>query len=186
MKFDIGQIKKLLSPHAYKDMDSFVREMPMRAGQTILIAGGVVWMIAAAGFVFTTVESEKIAKLRADVFKAEALKPVVPTIVNRPVDAEALKEFALVANQQYPNVEISTSAEKITLKATDLQSYWSWREAVGHVFNGGAGWRLSIDSLCAGRECKDGALNATFSVNTLEVQQPAPVAEGAPAATAAP
>ncbi len=176
MKFDLGQIKKLMSPHAYKDMDSFVREMPERAGQTILLAGGVVWLIAATGFVFSTVESEKIAKLRADVFKAEALKPVVPTIVNRPVDSEALKNFAEMANAQYPNVEIASQGEKIVLKATSSAAYWSWREAVGHVFNGGEGWRLSVDAMCVGRECKDGFLNATFAVNTLEVQQAAPIA----------
>lgn len=171
LKFDLGQIQKYFSSHAFSDADTFVRDMPERAGQTVLIAGGIVWMIAVAGFVFSTIESQKVAKLRADAVKAEALRPVVPQIIKKPVPNGDLQKFAERANPQYASVDLSAKGSQLLIKAGSSDAYWSWREAVGHVFNGGNGWRLSIDSLCVGRECKNGFLRGEFSVNKLDVQK---------------
>ena len=170
-KFDLGQLQKYFSPHAFNDADVFVREMPERAGQSVLIAGGIVWMVAVAGFAFSTIESQKVAELRANAVKAEALRPVVPQIIKKPVPDKDLADFAEKANPQYPNVNLSAKGSQLLVKASVSEAYWSWREAIGHVFNGGNGWRLSIDSLCVGRECKNGFLRGEFSVNKLDVQK---------------
>lgn len=169
MKFNVASLQRYFSPQAFKDMDVFIRELPERAGQTVLIAGGVVWMIAAVGTVYATVEADKTATLRADLFKQEALTPMVPEIVNRPVNNNELTAFAEKANPQYPNVSITAKGGKLNVSAGATRNYWQWREATGHIYNGGAGWRLSIDKMCVGRECSQAELDVTFSVNTLQV-----------------
>lgn len=170
MKFNIASLKRYISPQAYKDMDIFVREMPERAGQTVLIAGGIAWMLAATGIVFATVKTKETADIRANLFKQEAITPAVPNIVDSPVSNDALDSFAKKATDQYQNVQISAANSKLQVTSSDTRYYWAWREAVGHIYNGGNGWRLKIDELCVGRECKAAKLDAKFSVNTLQVQ----------------
>lgn len=169
MKFNIASLQRYISPQAYKDMDKFVRDLPERAGQTVLIAGGVVWIIAATGIVFATVKAKETAELRANLFKQEAITPAVPSIVDQPVANKALNDFANQANDQYPDITVAATGSKLQVSGGDTRNYWAWREAVGHIYNGGAGWRLKVDELCVGRECKAAKLDVKFSVNTLQV-----------------
>ena len=62
------------------------------------------------------------------------------------------------------------SAVSITSKAT--AGYAEFREAVGHVQNGGQGWRVNVDKLCVGRECKSFPLAALLKINKVSVEMP--------------
>jgi hypothetical protein len=170
MAFDLNSMKRLFSTRAMKDAEELVMEMPERAGQSILIAGGIAWLIAAAGFVYVTMDAQKLAELRSEVFKTESLRPVVPTIVRQPVDKAQIDGFLAQNNDRYNNVLMEYKNNRLAVRTSSSSAFWAWREAIGHVFNGGEGWRINVHSLCVGRECKGDFLNGQFEVNTLTVQ----------------
>ena len=39
------------------------------------------------------------------------------------------------------------------ITSTRTTNFGEFREAIGHVYNGGVGWRVGLDKLCVGREC---------------------------------
>lgn len=173
MKFDKVTLKRLLSPHAYKDLDTFVEQLPMRAGQGIIIAGVVAWIAAGLAITYVTMQANHIMGLRADILKAEALKPTVPVISKIAVPAADIDLFGKKLAELYPQLTIAANEGRIEVRSAQTDKYGAFREAVGHAFNGGIGWRLATESLCVGRECKPAQLNGVFTVNRLRVDKPA-------------
>lgn len=172
-KIDQTAFKRYLSPHAYKDLDSFVEQMPMRAGKGILVAGVVAWVAAGLSIMYATMQANHIMTLRADILKAEALKPTVPVITKVPVGDDEVEAFTTKLGELYPQITVNGRGNSIEMRAGDTDKYGAFREAVGHAFNGGKGWRLDVDELCVGRECKNNlGLYGVFSVNRLRVDKP--------------
>jgi hypothetical protein len=174
LKIDTTTIKRYLSPNAYRDLDTFLEELPMRAGQSIIIAGVAAWLMAGMAVVFVTMQANHIMGLRADILKAEALKPTVPIISKVPVDGEEVATFVKKLGELYPQVNVSSTTNRIEIRGASTDKYGAFREAVGHAFNGGKDWRLNVEELCVGRECKNNlGLFGAFSVNRLRVDKPA-------------
>ncbi len=173
--FDFKQlnatINKYLSPQGMNDMNLFLEQMPMRAGYGVLIAGGVVWLIAGLAVVYATTVAKDVAGIRAELIKSEALKPVVPKLVKTPVPANQVTRFVERVNPLYKDVTINGSGGNIKVGASSGRYFGAFREAINHAYNGGQRWRLSLESLCVGRECEGGFLQGSFSVNTLKVQR---------------
>jgi hypothetical protein len=153
------------------DMNLFLEQMPMRAGYGVLIAGGIVWLIAGLAVVYATTVAKDVAEIRAELIKSEALKPVVPKLVKTPVPAADVKKFVERVNPLYKDIAISGSGGGINITSGSGRYFGAFREAINHAYNGGQRWRLSLESLCVGRECKGGFLQGKFSVNTLKVQR---------------
>lgn len=172
MKLDTVTLKRLLSPHAYKDLDSFVEQLPMRAGQGIIIAGVAAWIAAGLAITYVTMQANHIMELRADILKAEALKPTVPVISKVNVPMAEIDALGKKLADLYPQVTVNASAGHIEINGVSTDKYGAFREAVGHAFNGGTGWRLSTQSLCVGRECKGPQLQGVFNVYRLQVDKP--------------
>lgn len=167
-----AQINRYLSPQGMGDLNKFLEQMPVRAGYGILIAGGIAWFVAGIAVVYATTLAKDVASIRAELVKSEALKPVVPQIVNTPVPDEEIKAFAEKVNPLYKDVNINMlQGGKITVSATSGQFFGAFREAINHAYNGGQGWRLALNSLCVGRECKGSFLSGEFSVNRIKVQR---------------
>lgn len=173
--FDLKQlnatINKYLSPQGMNDMNRFLEQMPMRAGYGVLIAGGIVWFIAGLAVVYATTVAKDVAEIRAELIKSEALKPVVPKIVKTPVSVDMVQKFVDTVDPLYKDIAISGSGGKINITSSSGRYFGAFREAINHAYNGGQRWRLSLESLCVGRECEGGFLKGSFSVNTLKVQR---------------
>lgn len=174
-KFDIkainAAINKYLSPQGANDMNRFIEQMPMRAGYGILIAGGIAWFVGGLAVVYATTVAKDVSNIRAELLKSEALKPVVASLVRTPVPAADIEIFVDRVNPLYRDVDITANASKIVMSSSNGRYFGAFREAINHAYNGGQRWRLSLESLCVGRECEGGFLSGTFNVNTLKVQR---------------
>jgi hypothetical protein len=65
----------------------------------------------------------------------------------------------------------------LTLQSKDTATYTEFREALGHVVNGGNGWKVGVESFCVGRECPQNALDAAIKVEKLKIDKPSPQVE---------
>lgn len=163
--------KKLTGPQSSQDLNDFLERMPQNAGHTVLIAAGIAWAFAAAIGLFTTVQIQGMTELRAKLKEAEALRPIVPSIRDVPVTQTEVDGFMKDLIKIYPDLSFKyTGGIYITAKTTT--SFGQFREAVGHVQNGGSGWRVSVDRLCVGRECPTDKLAVVLKINRVSVDKP--------------
>lgn len=169
--YDWRTLKKYANPQATEDLNDFLEKMPQNAGNTMLIIAGVVWACAGAIGLFTAVQLQQISEARIELEDAQALKPIVPQIVDRAVSGDKVKEFTERTKEIYPNLELRASGPSIVLTGKTLGAYGQFREAIAHIQNGGAGWRVSIDRLCVGRECDKSPLGAALKINTVSVKK---------------
>jgi len=175
-KFDFSaisaSINKMVSPQGMGDLNRFIEQMPLRAGYGVLIAGGIVWLMAGIAVVYATTVAKDVADIRAELVKSEALKPVVAQLVKEPVSKSDIENFVAKVNPLYKEVNIeSDNRSGIKITSSSGRYFGAFREAINHAYNGGQRWRLSLESLCVGRECQGGFLMGTFKVNTLKVQR---------------
>ena len=170
--FDFRSFQKYLNPQATDDLNRFLEKVPQHAGQGALIAAGISWAMVAALGLFTMMQMQQLTDLRKKLLESEAVKPLVPFIKEQPVPAKSLKAFADELKGVYPNLAINTNGGVLTVQSRQVQDYGNFREAVGHIVNGGSGWRVKVDSLCVGRECKQNALGAKLKVQTLMIDKP--------------
>ncbi len=168
--FDPRSLNKLTNASAAEDLNHFLEKMPQNASQTMLVIAGVVWMGAAAVGLFTVVNLQSLTQLRTELQEAEAIKPSVPKIVNQAVKPNDLKKFAERMKDIYQGVDIKASGTAISMTASSTNTFGQFREAIGHVQNGGDGWRIDIKSLCVGRECEGKPLSTTLKINTISVK----------------
>lgn len=170
---DMNKFKKLLDPKASADLNTFLERLPQNAGQTVLIAAAIAWGMAAALGLYTAVKVQQLTELRAELRETEALKPNVPTINNVPIEKEAVDKFVAEAKEIYRGLTITASGSTVIITASNTKNFTEFREALGHVQNGGQGWRVSLEKLCVGRECdKTHKLAASLKVNKVSVQPP--------------
>jgi hypothetical protein len=174
-KFDMqainAAIAKYLSPQSANDLNRFLEQMPLRAGYGVLIAGGLAWFIGGITVVYATTIARDVAEIRAELVKSEALKPVVASLRRQPVPDNEVKAFVERTNPLYRDVEIEASRGSISFRSSDGRYFGQFREAINHAYNGGQRWRLSLESLCVGRECEGGFLQGTFNVNMLKIER---------------
>lgn len=175
-KFDFkalnAQLNRYLSPQAMTDVNKFLEGMPLRVGYTNLIAGGAALFLGGLAVVYATTVAKDVADIRAELVRSEALKPVVAQLKRTPVPEAEIQAFAELVNPRYQDVSImATGGGKIKIVAADGRFFGAFREAINHAYNGGQRWRLSLDSLCVGRECDDAFLSGTFNVNTFSIER---------------
>ena len=166
-----GSTKKLTNPQAADDLNAFLEKLPQNAGQTMLIIAGIAWGTAGAVGLFTAVQLQKMAEIRIELDEAQVLQPIVPQIVDRAVSPDQVKQFVEKTKEIYPGLDLKASGPTIVMNAKSLASFGQFREAIAHVQNGGAGWRVSIDRLCVGRECERYPLGAALKINTVSVKK---------------
>ena len=164
-------INKYLSPQGMDDFNHFLEEIPIRVGYGILVAAGIVWLISGLGIVYATTIAKDVAAIRAELIKSEALKPVVPTITATAVPTAALARFSNRVNPLYKDINIVATGGLLSVSSSSGRYFGAFREAINHAYNGGQRWRLAIEHLCVGRECKGGFLQGSFKVNTLKIQR---------------
>lgn len=170
--FDWRSLQKYANPRVADDLNVFLEKLPHNAGKTVLVAAGIAWAAAAVVGLYTTVQIQKLTDLRTKMEEAEAVKPLVPVISETAVKTEDISRFVEKAKKIYTGIEINGRDNTIQINAKSTGAFGQFREAIGHVLNGGQGWRVSIESLCIGRECKPNPLSASFKINKVSVDKP--------------
>lgn len=171
--FDWKKIEKYFSPKAAGDLNHFLEKLPYHAGQSMLIAAGIVWAMAAASGLYTAVQTQTLTELRAQLKETKALKPAVPRIKNVAIPKKEVEKFVENAQKSYRGIDIKANGSVIIISARSTANFAEFREAIGHVQNGGAGWRVSLEKLCVGRECdKQYRLAVSLKVNKVSVENP--------------
>lgn len=170
---DLTFLKKLADPKLSGDLNAFLEKLPHNAGQTVLLAAGIAWAMAGALGLFTTIQVKQMTELRAKLKETQALKPTVPVIKDVAVDSAEVANFSKELKDIYKNLDITQSESSITITSNSTANFGQFREAVGHVQNGGVGWRVTLDKLCVGRECDNNQkLGAVLRVNKVSVESP--------------
>ena len=169
--YDWRSLQKFTNPQAADDLNDFLEKLPHNAGQTMQIIPGVVWAAAGAVGLFTAVQLQKVSEIRIELEEAQALKPIVPKIVDKAVSPKVVKDFADNTKEIYQGLEFKASGPTVVINGKSLGSFGQFREAIAHVQNGGTGWRVSIDRLCIGRECERYPLGAALKINTVSVKK---------------
>ena len=171
--FDWQKIQKYFSAQSADDLNKFLEKVPQNAGQTVLIAAGIAWAMAAAAGLYTAVETQRLTELRAELKETQALKPKVPKIKNVGIPKKELEAFVESAAKSYRGIDIKVNGSTIIITANSTSNFAEFREAIGHVQNGGDGWRVSLEKLCVGRECdKQHKLAVSLKVNKVSVENP--------------
>lgn len=171
-RFDWRSLKKYASPKAAEDLNAFLEKLPQNTNQTLLIIAGIAWAAAGGMGLYTTVQIQKLTTLRAELQEASALQPVVPVIADVAVSAEDIKAFVDKTKEIYKGLSITSNGSTIVVTASSTASFGEFREAIGHVQNGGSGWRVNIERLCVGRECGRDPLTVSLKINKVSVKQP--------------
>ena len=170
MKFDMNSLNKYFSAQSANDLNAFIESMPMRAGYGVLIAAGIAWLLAGLAVVYATTVATNVAEIRTELIKTEASKPLVPKLSKIAVPDSEVKAFVERTDPLYKDVVITHDGNSIKLNANSGRFFGAFREAINHAYNGGQGWRLSLQSMCVGRECeKQGFLSGEFTINRLKV-----------------
>ena len=167
--FNWRSLSKYTSPQAAADFNTFLEKMPQNAGQTMLIIAGVAWAAAGASGLYTAVQLQELTKLRAELQSAEAVKPRVPEIKDVAIEEAAVKTFVDRISETYTGLSIKSNGASIEVAGKATGQFGQFREAVGHVQNGGSGWRVNIENFCVGRECKTMPLRAVLKINKVSV-----------------
>ena len=171
---NLAALKKLSDPKLAGDLNAYLEKIPERAGHTILIAAGIAWAVAAAAGLFTTIKIQQLTELRTMVHEAQALVPVVPVISDSPLSEAEVRAFAEKAEKIYTGLKFNVSGSSLTITSSTTANYAQFREAIGHVQNGGQGWRIALQKLCVGRECDTQyQLAVALSINKVAVENPA-------------
>jgi len=171
--FDWHKVKKLADPKSADDLNAFLEKLPQNAGQPVLIAAAIAWAMAGALGLYTAVQVQTLTELRNEMKEAEALVPVVPNIRNVGVGKSEVETFVDKADGIYKGLKIQSNGSNVIITSGRTSNFGEFREAIGHVQNGGEGWRVTLDKLCVGRECdKQHKLAASLNVNKVSVENP--------------
>lgn len=170
--FDLRALQKFASPQASSDLNVFLERLPQTAGNQVLIAAAIVWTAAAAIGLYTFVQTKQMIELRAKLKDTQALQPLVPRIQDVSVRPEEVSKFAKELSDIYRGLSIKSQGASIQISASDTSRFAEFREAIGHVQNGGSGWRVSMERLCVGRECDKDKLIALLKINKVSVNKP--------------
>lgn len=170
--FDWRSLQRYLNPQAANDLNDFLERLPQMAGNMALAAAGIAWAMGAMLGLYATVQLKAMTEMRAKLAETKALKPLVPKINDVPVPQAELEGFAEVLSKTYPNIIIKQQGAAIYITSATTANFGQFREAVGHVQNGGSGWRVSVEKLCVGRECGADNLGALLKINKVTVDKP--------------
>lgn len=167
-----SKVKRYASPEGVKELDRFLDTLPLHVGTNALAAVGIAWLVAGLAVVITTMEMEKVSKLRAELAKVESLKPPIPTVeYAAPPEAE-LKDLQAMITGTYKGLSFSGGAGALTISAQDTDYFPQFLAAIHTLQNGGRNWRTEITAMCAGRDCPTSKLSATLKIEVARVAAP--------------
>jgi len=171
-KFEWRSIQRYLSPQATDDLNKFLEKLPQNVGSSVLIAAGIAWAAAGAIGIYTTMQVRGLTELRAELAEVNALKPHVPILKDIAVNKNDIENFIGRMEVKYPDLTFSATGNTVLIVGKDTNTFAQFREALGHIQNGGNGWKIKLDNMCVGRECDKDKLRATIKINQVRVEMP--------------
>lgn len=175
---DWRSLQRLTNPQAMKDFDAFLDSLPLNVGYNALIAAGIAWVLAGGSVLFTSMEVEKVSKLRSELLKIEALQPPIPVLKYTPVSKAAIEALALKIEATYPGIKTLAEGEgKVLVTGSDTDYFPQFLAAISTLQNGGKNWKVKVDSMCIGRDCKTAKLTASLLIDSVRVDIPPPQVE---------
>ena len=169
--FDWRSLNKFVSPKAIDNLNAFLEKLPQNTSKSLVIVVAVIWSIAALSGLYTTVKMQEFSKMSVKREEAKALLPIVPTIQNKPVAAREVATFVDELQKTYKGLEIKGNSSNIVVRARSTAHFGQFREAIGHIQNGGLGWRVDVDRICVGKECSQYPLAASLKINKVSVEK---------------
>lgn len=167
-KINLEMIKRYTSPHAIKDLDRFMDSLPVNVGYNALIAVGMSCLLAAGAVFFASSQAEKVSRLRADLIQVEALRPPVPVLEYVPVPRDVLSALTKKIEGTYKGLSFVLGGDGlVTISATDTDFYPQFLAAISYLQRGGKNWKVSINTLCAGRGCPVSKLTAGLKIDSV-------------------
>ncbi len=171
-RYDWRKLKKYTSPRAADDLNRFLEGLPSHVSHSMLVTAAIAWAAAGVLGLYTTIQLKQLTELRATFQDAQALTPIVPTIKDVAVRPADVSKFVEEISEIYSGLSIKAQGATIDIKSSNINAFGQFREALGHVLNGGVGWRVAINTMCIGRECNKFPLSATLKINKVSVNNP--------------
>lgn len=171
-KIDWRSMQRYTSPQAMKDFDHFLDATPLNVGYNALIACGIIWIVAGFAVLFTSMQVEKVSKLRADLMEVEAMQPPIPTIKYIPVPKTSLEPVANKAKDTYAGVNLIVGEGDVVLSATDTDFFPQFLGVISFLQNGAKNWKVRINTMCVGRDCTGSKLSANLKVEAVRIGEP--------------
>lgn len=170
--FDWRSLQRYFSAQASSDLNDFLEKLPQKAGQTVLVAAGMAWAAGLTLGLYTTVQTQSLIEVRSELQNVSTLKPLVPVIRNVPVPQAEINNFGSSLATTYPDIVVKAQGPSLYLSSQTTALFGQFREAIGHVQNGGDGWQVSMDRLCVGRECDREKLAVLLKISKVSVDKP--------------
>jgi hypothetical protein len=169
--FNFQSLNKYFGAQSAADLNIFLEKLPQHTSQSVLTAAAVAWIAVAGMGLFLTIKTQELTEIRSSLMEAEALTPIVPVIRDAPVSSEELQVFVEQLSKIYKGLEIKQQGPSITVNATTINAYTEFREAIGHIQNGGTGWRVSVEKFCVGLECDPNPIQAELRINRVSIEK---------------
>ncbi len=168
--FNWRSLQRYASPQATHDLNHFLENLPQHTGHSVLIAAAFIWACAGGLGLYTFIQSRALAEFRSKLVTTEAVKPNVPRVTNVQEDPVKVREFVENIKNAYKDLEIKAQGSTVSIVGNDTRFFPQFREAIGHVQNGGLAWRVNIEEICVGRECKGKPLAIRLKVNKVSIE----------------
>lgn len=173
-----GIVQRYTNPQAMKDLDQFLDALPVTAGYNALIAAGMAWALAGGAVLFASAEVSNASKLRAEMAKVESLQPPIPVLQYVPVPKDGIERVSKKLMESYKGVTVAVSGPgKALVSASDTDFFPQFLAAISTLENGGKNWKVSLDKLCVGKDCKSAKLSADLKIESVRVGEPPPPPE---------
>lgn len=170
-KKGLNAYTKFLNPRSLDQLNAFLEKLPHNTNKTVLAVAGIVWAFAALLGLYTTIKLQEVSELSVKREEASALLPAVPRIQDKPVSAREINSFVDELQETYKGLEIKGSSSNIIVTAKSTSLFGQFREAIGHIQNGGLGWRVNVEKLCVGKECSPHPMAASLRINKVSVEK---------------
>ena len=174
-KLDMEALQRYTSPQAIKDFDRFLDALPVNVGYNALIAAGLACLMGASAVWFSAQEMQKVSKLHSDLTNVQALQPPVPVLKYTPVPQKALKPLNDKIAATFKGIIVNGNNDgELNLTAPDTDYFPQFLAAISYLQRGGKNWKVKINTLCVGRDCKAAKLAANLKIEQVSIGEPAP------------
>ncbi len=164
-------VKGWLSFRSLDNANLFLENLPQNTSKSVLVIVAIIWGVAASLGLYTSIKLQEVAELSVKLDESKALSPVVPKIQDKPVSISEIKSFVDNLQNIYKGLEIKNNSSSIDVFARSTAQFGQFREAIGHIQNGGLGWRVNVERLCVGKECKQSPLTASLKIYKVSVEK---------------
>ena len=171
--FDWKKIAGVFRAQSANDLNSFLEKVPQQAGRPVMIAACVAWGFAAVSGLYMAVQVQQMVEMRQELTDAKSLNTYLPAIKTEPVSKEEVQRFVETARRVYQEIDMRADGANIVITAPSVRHFTAFREAIGHVQNGGNRWHVTMDKLCVGKSCDEHThLAAVLQVQKVSVEKP--------------